>query len=53
MKTTSAEVAGWPSDHFMPGRMWNVQVIPSGDTSHESAKPGTGSMFGPKLTRRS
>ena len=41
----SSDVAGWPSDHFMPGRILNVQVLPS--WVHDSAKPGAGSMFGP------
>ncbi len=51
-KQASADVAGWPSDHFMPVRMWNVQDFPSAARVHESAKPGTGSRFGPKSTSR-
>ena len=47
-KHASCAVAGWPSDHFMPVRMWNVQDFPSAARAHESAKPGTGSRFGPK-----
>ncbi len=50
LKQASADVAGCPSDHFIPVRMWKVTL--SGARSHESAKPGTGSRFGPKSTSR-
>ena len=40
-----------PSDHFMPSRMWKVHEWPSAARSHLSAKPGTGSRFGPESTR--
>ena len=39
-KQASSAVAGSPSDHFMPSRMWNVQDCPSAARSHGSAKPG-------------
>ena len=50
-KHTSADVAGSPSDHFMPSRMWNVTL--SVDRSHVSAKPGPGLASLSKLSSRS
>ena len=49
-KQASAEVAGWPSDHFIPVRMWNLTSCAS--RVHESAKPGIGSAFSPKSVSR-
>jgi hypothetical protein len=40
LKQTSLEVAGVPSENFMPSRMWNVTL--SADRCHVSAKPGAG-----------
>ena len=49
----SSAVAGWPSDQFIPARILNVHDRPSADWLHDSAKPGTGSLFEPKPTSRS
>ncbi len=52
LKQASSEVAGSPSDHFMPERMWKVHDLPSADRSHLSANAGYGSRFGPMSTSR-
>src|SRR4051812_3664526 len=33
VQTTSSDVIGFPSDHFAPGRRWNVHVSPSFEVS--------------------
>ena len=43
VKATSRAVSGSPSCHFMPSRMWKVQVLPSSDVSQLVATSGTGS----------
>ena len=40
----SAAVSGSPSDHSTPSRMSKVQVRPSSEVSHDSARPGSGDM---------
>ena len=49
-KQASADVAGWPSDHFRSGRNLNVHDLPSAARSHDVAKAGIGSRFGPNPT---
>src|SRR5688572_7509014 len=43
VKTTSAAVSGRPSLQRTPARSLNVQVNPSGETAHDSAKAGRAS----------
>jgi len=38
VNAASAAVSGFPSDHFAPGRVWNVHVFPSAEVSHFVAK---------------
>ena len=49
----SSAVAGVPSDHFIPGRILNVHVLPSADWLHDSANPGIGLRSLPNPTRKS
>ena len=42
VKATSRAVSGSPSCHFMPSRMWKVQVLPSSEVSQLVATSGTG-----------
>ena len=42
VNATSLAVNGVPSCHLTPGWRWNVQVRPSGLTSHVSARSATG-----------
>ena len=53
VQRASSAVAGSPSDQSMPSRILKVQVRPSADWVHDSAKPETGSRFEPKFTSRS
>ncbi len=41
VQAASAAVSGLPSDHFAPGWVWNVHVLPSGLTDQLRAKSGT------------
>ena len=48
---TSAAVTGTPSCHVASSRMWNVQVLPSSDSFHDSARSGSIVFRGPIRTR--
>src|SRR4051812_20683784 len=43
VNTTSSAVSFAPSLQRTPFRKWNVQVLLSGSTLHDSARPGPGS----------
>ena len=45
VQAASAAVSGFPSDHLAFGRVWKVQVRPSGDSVQLVAKSGTISRF--------
>ena len=51
VQATSAAVSGLPSDHLAFGRVWNVQVFPSGLSCQLVAKSGTNWSLGLYWTR--
>src|ERR1043166_6268384 len=45
VQAASFAVSGWPSVHFAPERVVNVQVLPPSLAFHEVAKSGTNLLF--------
>ena len=45
LQAASSAVSGWPSDHFAPWTVLNVQVLPSAEVDHDFAKSGMNFAF--------
>ena len=45
VQAASSAVSGWPSDHFAPSTVLNVQVFPSAEVDHDLAKSGANFWF--------
>src|SRR6516162_412161 len=52
VNATSAALNGWPSLHFIPGRVVRVSVLPPSEKAYAVASIGTGAWLGLRMLKK-